>query len=212
MPQHNRRFPRRKRGKKRYRNSLAKVKKDVDWLKKGIEFKFIDLAGSGQVASSSGTIISFNNLINNGTEHDERVGERVACRRIFMRGHFANDRGTPADVVVRMILFRQLDSLSSAATLAELLQTPTNIHSAMNMDNASKMKVYVDTTFAMDTSGHTLIPFKISQKLNHIVKWSAPGIGQPHENGLYLGIFSTQSTAANAPDLDLYARYSYTDS
>lgn len=63
----------------------------------------------------------------------------------------------------------------------------------------------------MDTGQHTLIPFKIVQKLNHTCRYKAAATAQPVENGMYMAFISTQVTTANAPGVTMKVRYSYTD-
>ncbi len=199
--------------RRRRRNGLSKVKKDIKWLKQNIEFKFIDTQ-SDAATDNTGDITVFNNNIAAGPDVDERSGEEITSRRIFIRGFIHNDRGTPADGTMRLILFRQNASLVSLPSVNEILDSSGTIatNRMRNMDNKEDIVVYADHTVAYDTLAHTLIPFKFMFKLNHQVKYTVPTVVVPQWNTIALLAISSQATTANAPGVALTARYSYVDS
>ncbi len=210
MPFNNHRHKQRRR---RRNNGLSKVKKDIKWLKQNIEFKFIDKQ-SDVAADDTGAIVSFNSLIAGGSLIGQRIGEEITARRIFVRGHIHNDRGTPADGTIRLILFRQKAPLTVLTTVNEVLDVsgsnPTN--RMRNMDNKEDIVVYADHTLSYDTLAHSIIDFKLMFKLNHQVKYTISTSQTPQTNMVGMLVISNQSTSANAPGVSVTARYSYVDS
>ncbi len=160
---------RRSRHRRRFRqNGLGKVKKDIKWLKKNIEFKFADTTTTNIDASLAGTVSSLN-LIAQGDTVDTRIGDMITARRIVVRGKIENTNGTPVDTIVRIILFRTLRNNGVLTPLTELLAFGgSSIPLAWReMEDSDNIKVMFDTTFTMDTLTHSLIPFKLMYKLNH---------------------------------------------
>ncbi len=208
-------FRKRRNNKQRRRrnNGLRKVKKDIKWLKQNIEFKFIDISIDVAI-DTTGDVTSFNSLIAAGTGLDERVGEEVTARRIFIRGHVHNDRGTPADGLIRLIVFRQKRSLSVQTAVNEILDSGGSVttNRMRNMDNKEDIVIYADHTIAFDTLAHTLVPFKFMFKLNHQAKYGGTATSAPVDNLVGFMAISTQATSANAPGVALEGRYSYVDS
>ncbi len=199
--------------RRRKRNGLGKVKRDIKWLKQNIEFKFIDNSEDIE-ADTTGNISIFNSAIAAGTDIDERVGEEITARRIMIRGFIHNDRGTPADGTIRLILFRQLLPLNTLPAVGEVLASNGTFPTARmrNMDFKSDLVVYADHTLSIDTNVHTFIPFKFIFKLNHQCKYLTNAAGVPQTNAICLLVISSQATSANAPGVSLTGRYSYVDS
>ncbi len=206
---------RRRKFRTKTKKGLAKVKKDIKWLKKNIEFKIADTVTTNISVSTTGTITPLN-LIKQDIGTDERIGSEITARRIAIRGKIENTNGTPVDTLVRIILFRERRVNGVITPLAELLSfggasIPLSWRQMQNSDN---IKVMFDTTFTMDTLTHSLIPFKLMYKLNHQVRYGgvASTIASLQTNGMFIVALSEVTAGANAPSMDLSARYSYVDS
>ncbi len=205
-------YGRRRRRRKFRRVGLGKVKRDIKWLKKNIEFKHVDITTTDAACGTT----SSNNLLNivaDGPLVSERSGEEITSRRIMCRGVVENDNGTPIDCLVRLILWRKPSAGGDNVGITNILTTE-NVNSMYNMDQKHNYKVYADETFAMDTSLHSLIPFKFVFKLNHTVKWSAATATESTlmTNGIYLTALGTSTAGANAPTYTMISRYSFCDS
>ncbi len=198
--------------RKNKRNGLGKVKRDVKWLKKNVEFKFADLTDTTVEASTSG-ILSFLNGLAQGVGQDERIGDEVAARRISVRGTVVLGP-TPTDCTVRLMLVRQKSGHGGTAGVTELLQGGLFVHSFRNMARKTEWKVYGDHTFTMDTSQHARVPFKFDFKLNHQARYSGTGLTQAEMqmNGIFLVTISSNAAGATAPDITFSSRYYYCDS
>lgn len=201
------------RHRRRRNNGLKKVKEDIKWLKQNIEFKFQN-SNDELIADDEGEVDCLNDAIIGGTTLSQRIGEELTARRIFIRGFVHNDRGTPADGTIRIIVFRQKASLTTLPTVAEVLDPaftfPTNAF--RQMDNKEDIVVYADHTVSYDTLAHTIIPFKFIFKLAHQVKYTEVTAQVPQTNAMCLLAVSDQATTANAPGVSVSARYSYIDS
>ncbi len=206
---------RRSKGRRRFRkNGLTKVKRDIDWLKKNIEFKFFDVNFSTVLVDSTGDVSCLNAGIAGGPDFNERSGEEITARRVMIRGFVANDRGTPVDVMVRIIVGRKLNPQASTTSVAQVLEATgtVGINRLRNMDFKTDIKIYADETFAMDTLAHTQIPFKFLFKLNHQVKYGSVASAVPLTNEVFFLIIGSTSAGANTPACSFTARYSYCDS
>ncbi len=207
---------RRSKGRRRFRkNGLTKVKRDIDWLKKNIEFKFHDLSFSTILVDTTGDVSGLNATIVGGPDFNERSGEEITARRVMIRGFVLNSRGTPTDVMVRLILGRKLNPQGTATTMAQVLEAAGSAAATnrlRNMDFKTDIKIYADETFAMDTLGHTEIPFKFIFKLNHQVKYGGPTAATPLINEMFLLVLGSTAASANTPAMSFTVRYSYCDS
>ncbi len=206
---------RKRKFRKKTKRGLIKVKKDIKWLKKNIEFKFLDTVDTNISASLAGTITPLN-LVGQEVGSSNRIGDEITARRIAIRGKIENTNGTPVDTLVRIILFRERRVNGVLTPLSELLSFGgASIPLAWRqMRNSDNIKVMFDTTFTMDTLTHSLIPFKLMYKLNHQVRYldATATIAGLQTNGLFLVALSEVATGANAPSMDISVRYSYVDS
>lgn len=217
MPRITYKGRRRKRFKKRYKGSglARKNYKDLKFIKKAIEVKFIDEVLSNQHLNTTGTINHINGVAQ-GDAQDERAGRKVQSRKIKIRGYINNDRGTPEDAVCRMMLVRvkQPKTLGTGLALLDLVKT-SSVNSFYTPDGDNRFQVYFDHTFAMDTTQHSLIPFKITQKLNHEVLYTETTTGATEtdiaRNAMYLVYWSTVAGTTNDPVVNMTVRYTYVD-
>ncbi len=202
--------------RKRRKNGLGKVKRDIKWLKKNIEFKFLDTDINSLDTGFDSPLVFPLNLLPQNVGASGRIGDEVTARRIAIRGFVHNDNGTPQDCIVRIILFRQIRVNGVTALLSDLLEDTTSsrtVNSWRNMQNKTNFKVLFDSTFTMDTLTHTLLPFKLMYKLNHQVEYdsTAATIANAETNQLYLVGISTVTGSVNSPNITGSARYSYVD-
>lgn len=206
------RFP--KKRFKRRANGMSKVKKDIKWLKKNVEFKFKDQSLAGIDCNVAGVVTLLSGVAR-GTQRDQHVGEMLTARRIAIRARISNDQGNPEDCLVRLILVRKKNNNSLALTVAEVLeQTSDPSLSWASMDHARNLAVMWDQTFSMDLTQHSLIPLKLIYKLNHQVKFNESGFNATdiETNGIYLITLSDVVGTVNAPVIDFNIRYSFCDS
>ncbi len=206
-------MPRTHRHKRRRRNGLTKVKRDIKWLKQNIEFKIHDTAQTVQELDSTGSIVVLNSIAG-GSSDSTRVGTEITARRILIQGFINNRNGTPADTVCRLMLVRDRYPQAVAPTIPDILNSASSdlVNENRNMGLKTRFKVMIDYRFSMDTLGHSLIPFKILFKLAHTVKYTNTGADDPETNGLYLIGLSTVAAGVNNPTMSYDARYSYCDS
>ncbi len=194
------------------RPSVKQNARDIKWIKKNIEFKFVDTSISLADVNTTGATHTLN-LVADGPLENERSGEEITSRRLMIRGFFQNDQGTPVDCIVRMVVWRQKSVIGVTPTVGHLLGS-TAVNNFRNMDRKENIVVYLDDTFAMDDAQHRLIPFKFMKRLNHTVRFDGAGgaANNLFYNGLNISFMSTVTGTTNAPLINLIARYSYCDS
>ncbi len=200
--------------RRRRRKGIGKVKRDIKWLKKNIEFKFADIQGTAISASVAGIITPLNLTAANDNVNG-RSGQEVTARRIAIRGIINNTNGTPVDTIVRIILFRELRVNGVLPTLSNVLlrSGAVIVNSWRDMTHKSNIKILFDTTFTMDTLTHSLIPFKLIYRLNHTCEYTGTTavIAGMQANGMFLVALSEVATGANAPTVSFESRFSYVD-
>ncbi len=211
MPNFRKSHRRRKR-----RKGLGKVKKDIKWLKMNIEFKFKDLDFSGLCTDSGVVAALCTATIAQNDGATGRTGNEITARRMFVRGYIHNDRGTPGDCIVRILILRDKSPNGAAPTIANIFSGTagglTLVNFPYNISLAPRLKVYADYTFSMDTLGHSEIPFKFSSKLNHHCNYAGAGTAEPVLNGFYFVAISNTAGDTNSPGIRFTARYSFCDS
>ncbi len=203
----------RRRRRRRFRkNGMRKVKKDIKWLKKNIEFKNLDVTATDVDMDTTGTSTRLN-LITQSDGVNGRTGNAITARRVMIRGFVHNDRGTPVDCVVRIIVCRQINTAAVALPVANVLIS-ANVNAPRALPTSRNIKVYADETFAMDTLGHSLIPFKFLFKLNNEVRYNTTGgaEAQLEHNGLNIIGISTVANGTANPAMDFISRFSFCDS
>lgn len=144
----------------------------------------------------------------------ERNGQEVSARRIFIRGYFANSHGTPEDCLIRIVLFRASQPGSAIPTLSGGLFNSLSINAMRDLAHLPDYKIYYDHTFSMDTTQHTLLPFKINKLLSTRTRYN--GIDAADEtatesNHYYLAYWSTVSGTTNDPLVTWEWRFSFVD-
>ncbi len=218
-------YKKRSRYRKRRNKGLGKVKKDIKWLKKNVEFRYKDISDGLVECNSSGilTLLSGvpfpstaagSNPVNALLEPGTRSGDEITARRISVRGTCVIGP-TPTDATVRIMLVRQKSGHGITPTVSELLHSVGQlVHTFRNMDRKTEWHVYADHTFAMETAGFARIPFKFNFKLNHNQRQSGSGeaVTDIQMNGLYLVTMSNLVAGATAPDVTFSSRYYFCDS
>lgn len=204
----------RKRFKRRSRRGLGKVKSQVKFLMKNTEWKYKDQV-VGSLDANLASSIQLLNGNSQGSFRDAHIGEELTARRIAIRGVVKNNHGTPQDTTVRLMLVRKLNNNGVAITLPYVLENVASFPtlSWTKMDNARNLRIIWDHTFTMDSTQHSVIPFKLLFKLNHTVKFNSSGSTATNieTNGLYFVMMSQVSGTADNPVVDLDWRYSYCD-
>lgn len=188
-----------------------------------VETKFKDGATTVTNIHTIAQRVLLNDTIAKGdNRHTQRIGRSLHAKKIFVRGYINNNNGTPTDDIIRVLLVRHKDSqgtdINTAYTdlLYNMTVTSYGVLSNRNINHTRDFKVYLDTTFAVDTTGHSYIPFKIVQKLDHEVVYNESAdtgaIATIEQNPLYLifiGIKADDTT--NNPRATIEWRYTYND-
>ncbi len=153
-------------------------------------------------------------IINQGDSDGTREGEKISIRTLFIRGFIHNDNSAAADGLVRIILWRQNQPQGADPVLVDNVLENIDINSPQNWARKSAVKVLFDNTFVMDTTQHTIIPFKIRLQgltVKTFYEGSGGGTADAIKNHYYLGWFGTNSGATIVPRLDYSCRVTYDD-
>ncbi len=203
---------------------LSKLKADVTLLKRSIEYKVADTAATTALAVSSTAIAGSTGpryICPNFTQGDTvggRDGNKMLMKSWYCRILLANDRGTPTDNVVRLILFKQTDVHIGANTPnnAAILEDGDNVLSPIrSITKADNFKILADHTFVFDTTQHTQKWAKFYFKLNDGILFNGTTGNEAETQGFRYYLFAISQTAegsaANAPGLTYYNRFRWCD-
>lgn len=169
MPSRRRYTRKRYTRRKRNYTSVPRLARQVKAIANRIESKYLDYQDVVEQAElPSATVTGYNfSVCSQGTANEERVGNEVKWKKLQIRGWLANNQGTPADCIVRMIILIWRDNDNADTQLQNVLQNPTSINSLYHMQHAKskRFKILLDNTFTMqpDTDADTqkFLPIKI---------------------------------------------------
>ncbi len=211
MPKHYRKN--RKRRNKSMKSQVYRNKKQLKDIARGIEHKFFDSARTADGMDTTGATFLVNG-VRLGDSVSNREGNKLLAKRLTLRGQLLNINGTPADTVVRVVVFRARSQNNADQTIALLTQNgPTNVDTMMRQEHYKRYQILADKTFAMDTAAHSIIPFYFTHKCNSVCTYSADtGASTDLEDGAYyVGYWGSSAAGANAPTIIFTSRFYYTD-
>lgn len=219
---YRRRKPYRKRNyRRRSYGGLAKLKRDVKALQSNAELKYSDASGASTQAGSAAGAVNCVSLmtIAQGTGTNNREGDVLNLKRFMLRGYFVNDGTTPADVIVRIIVFRAKQSNNALMNNNLYLEHQT-INSLRRMAHKTRFKTYFDQTFTMATPNNTdgvapIIPIKIQFNMKSKAQFNGNANGGSYldqeKNSLWMLVLGSNATVDN-PHLYYNTRLTYYDS
>ncbi len=189
------------------RSNTAKLQQ----IKSATEKKTVSVFDSSVHVNTTGIVIPLN-LCQQGKDEAERDGNKITTKRLFIRGRFVNTHGTPEDCIIRMIIFRRKDVSGVLPTSTTLLTTQDDL-GMMNKDHMHDYVIYHDVTFVMDTTQHSIVPFKWMKRLNLNVRFNAPQAvtASLEANGLFMWFYSTVAGETNDPLVSYQLRHEFID-
>ncbi len=210
-------------GRRNYRKRSSKLVRQVYRNKKKIsrvtgiiERKAIDATTTGADVNTTGATVQLTGL-SEGTAQSTRVGDQVTAKSIMIRGLIDNsvhDAGTPVDCLVRIMVWRIRNQNGTTAVITGQILEAVDINSMQDWQRKDAFKMYYDQTYTMDTSQHTIIPFKIRlSRLNLKIRYEGTGGGQGDamNNHFYISFFSSVAGAVNDPLITFTKRFVYDD-
>ncbi len=203
----------RRRGRKSLKCQVASNKAKISKIAGIIERKNVFSSVANGEANTTGVITNISN-INQATSANGREGDQVRVRTITVRGIIANDHGTPQDCVVRILVWKNLNPNGVTETITNNVLESVDVLSVRDWDHKDRIKVYYDQMFVMDTSQHTLIPFKIhisGLKAKTTYEGSGAGEADNMMNHYYIGILSDVAGTTNNPQIDFNFRLTFED-
>lgn len=191
-----------------YRNK-AKLKR----LAAVIERKAVDQTESLVDVNSVGGIEVLSSLTG-GDSFNNRTGMAVVAKTITIRGFLHNNHGTPVDCICRLIVWKDKRPNGVAEVMPDNILRALEVNSLQDWEKKEGLRMLWDQTYVMDTSQHSIIPFKIRiSRLNTKVTYQGTGGGEGNNmtNHYYFGFFSTVAGTTNDPLIDYDTRFTYDD-
>lgn len=171
-----RRFKRTRRSRKPRQSAKPRSKVDkklsrrISKLESSIEHKYIDTV-SDLTLTNSGGAISLLSAIDDGTDYNERVGNQITAKKVFMQYRLYHESfavepgGTPEQV--RVILFWDVQFNSNVNFTIFTGPSPTSLElSGALLDNRGGM-VTVNAPYNINTSQRFKILYDKVHNMNH---------------------------------------------
>jgi len=178
-----------------------------------------------QIAGDNGgVIIDSLNLMERGTDDNERVGRKVIVRGVGFRGRIQSDGTTPLPDRMRIILYVDKQANKAIAAATDILDTTiaSAIDAYRELANVGRFRILYDETHDLNMpNGSATVTVRAVRKT--VTHWSNVNIPLEYSgntgtvadlNSNNLGmLFITQlDTATPAADFDGIARIRYIDS
>lgn len=175
------------------------------------EQKIIDTKGTP--SPGTGGLFYLLNGSTKGDDVNQRNGQRIRLRSMFINITTNINSLSTTDVLIRYIIFIDKQPNAAAPVLADVLEDTTYvIQSPMEIDNSKRFIVLANQKCAMSINGVRKMHKSIYKKLNYIVQYNSSNAGTIADittNSLYLLILSDDNT--NSPSFDFYCRLRYVD-
>ncbi len=196
------------------KKQVAANRKAIKKQKRQIEWKYIEVPFDDTNINTTGKITCLNPVAQSAgaSTRGTRIGNQTINRKLTIRGVFDNSHGTEVDAIVRMIIFKSKDVSNVLPALTTVLSVG-NWRSHRNFDELYNIDVKYDVTFGMDTSQHTLIPFKYTLKMNNKAIYDAAGgtYTAVEANGYYMLLLSQVEGTDHCPVLNAISRFYFQD-
>lgn len=218
MPRFTRKYKKNYKKKRYQKGALGLAKKNygkIKQLSKSLEYKsYTDSYDNQSLLRDTPLVYYFTPPIVRGTTHAQRIGTKITVKKIMIRGYLSSLNTTPTDSIVRIIIVRHRNNAGDPFTRSELLYTASNINSLYATHTSKNYAVIYDQTVAMDTAMHSLMPFKISLKLNSDVEYNTTdgsSYADVEKNNFVMLAYSTNNVATEVPKMSFMSRISYID-
>lgn len=182
---------------------------------KNAELKYWDVEDVSNATTNAGTIYNISLSIAQGTGVNDRIGDAVKAKSLFLRYDFIASGGATASYeTVRLIALRWYASgVPSVSSILSLTTSTTHRPlSMLEMDNTKLFKVIYDKTHCLSDSANWDLPGKVYEKvfidLDGTINWSNAGGGEKGQ----VVLLAISDTIANHPAFSFVSRIRYTDS
>lgn len=177
-----------------------------------VEYKIFDSSSASVQPDYNGSIITLNNMAQ-GTTDVTRIGDSIKNQNIVIRGGVTNT--TTASTYNRTRIILVWDEQNQISTIADLLEATGSsqvVLSPKHYDKRFRSNVLYDQTFSTSTYTGSQAFFRdweINLPINKHTQFSA-GTTTVNTGALKLILISSGVTS-NLPNVDYYARLTYTD-
>ncbi len=160
--------------------------------------------------------VTYLTLVNTGNVEETRDGDKIRLKSIFIRGFIHNDNTSPADGLVRIIVWRESahNAVATNPTIVNNVLETLTINSPQSWSRKNTNKIMFDNTFVLDTTQHSIVPFKIRLSgLNTALYYEGTGAGVADaiKNPFFIGYFSNITGGTVVPRMDFTSRMTFDD-
>lgn len=171
-----------------------------------VEYKYIDVASTANAMSYTSTY-GILNTIPQGSAESQRIGDSLKLQNLTLR---FNIQRTSADSFARiLIVWDKQNAAASASDILTGLGTVNSTNGPKNYDKRFVTSILYDKTFNVN-SNHPQQMEDIVVTVDQHTQYAA-GTTTINTGALKILYLSNLSAGANNPNLNYYARLTYTD-
>lgn len=215
IPSKARSYPMKKSSFKRNMSETAVQSKRAYQATIGPETKFID---SGFAATAQTTTMSLTqmNIMSQGTTNGTRIGNKVQCRGIEVRGSLGLPAAPDNTVNIRVGLIVDFQANGAVPVVGDIwnnLAVAPNVFAHRNLNTIERFKVLKDELIGLSAAGPGIQSFVWHIPADFVTKYIGnTGTVTDIETGaLYFYAYSDETAAATNPLLAVTARYKFID-
>lgn len=202
--------------------------KEIRKLKRDMDKDFAEISEIGQICYGSATAPNFFYILPNiaqGDAQGTRQGNSITQRKLDLIMTIVNNRGTPQDCYVRvmLILVGKLPQATTSTTAAQILLSAATGNDAFDSPrmiegvSANLYKVLFNKRVYVSTNGvggQSMKVLEYHRDLNNTMIFNDDLTGTDTDvvkGRLYMLVCSTSGADANCPSIDIVGRLKYTN-
>lgn len=204
------RRPRRKRGVKPTTQvkgyQLNKALKQVKRMIPRSEKKYVDVFDNNDTVITQAGTITLLSAINQGTTQNDMVGDNCTIVSNLFRIRITPNATSQMNYL-RVMIIRDRQPNGAAPVQADIIETATDVLSALTDLNAERFKVLFDKTYTVDTDANGSQVDKVFRRMKF--KYTAQSSGDVRTNAVWLVMLSNDVT--DGPLVSYYNRLRFKD-
>lgn len=186
----------------------------------GPELKFIDIAGAGYIADTTGTVTCLN-LIGEGDDYTNRDARQATIKSVQLHGWFGPSDTTTTISKGRLLLVWDNAANGAIAAITDIL-VAANAYSFPNINNQNRFTILRDMPFTIGgidttaTSTYAMSPsvfdVEVYLKINHITQFNGTAAAITSiQNGALLMVTIGTNGSATAGTFNIGTRVRFVD-
>lgn len=143
-----------------------------------------------------------------GDDADNRDGNSILGKYLsFRMDGVMNTNAT--ETVIRIMVFVDTQNQGALPSASEVLQSPSNTLSPLNIDNTQRFTILLDKYILLSDNGDRVIVRKFYVPLNFHLRYTGSAASTYNKNNIFMLTQSDEAT--NTPVVNIYSRLAFYD-